>query len=61
MPDPTPGAVAYAAYVAALRPSVVRYLTALYANLGPDEHAAWEAAAQAVLALNKETRRPCVC
>jgi predicted RNA-binding Zn-ribbon protein involved in translation (DUF1610 family) len=51
---PTPGQIAYAAYVAALRPSVVRYLEGLYAHLRPEEHRAWEAAAQAVLTMRRE-------
>jgi hypothetical protein len=47
---PTPGQVAYAAYVAAFRPSVLRYVTALFRPpFGVEEQRAWDAAAQAVL------------
>lgn len=55
MPHPTPGQVAYAAYIAELRPSVARYRAALFAHLDQDEHRAWEAAAQAVL--DQDTQR----
>jgi len=47
---PTPGQVAYAAYLTTLRPNAALYAAALYANLRQDEHRAWDAAAQAVLA-----------
>jgi len=46
----TPGQICYEAYLTALRPSVARYAAALYANLREDEHRAWAAASQAVLA-----------
>ena len=52
---PTPGQVTYAAYVTALRPTAVaEHAAQWWTRLRPEEHAAWEAAAQAVLAQQEE-------
>ena len=51
MPDtPTPGQVAYTAYITCLRPDIATWTPPLYAGLDPANQAAWEAVAQAVRA-----------
>lgn len=52
MPEPTPGQVAYAAYCRVVYGVHVRDDD--YAELTWGQHDAWEAAAQAVLALKQE-------
>jgi hypothetical protein len=51
MPNPTPGQIAYAAYVVAVerRPIAAEVTTAMWTRLMPHEQRVWEAAAQAVL------------
>jgi hypothetical protein len=54
MPDPTPGQVAYEALVRAGYPDMAADATDLWHTVTPALKRAWEAAAQAVLALKQE-------
>jgi hypothetical protein len=61
MPDtPTPGAIAYAAYVTAIerRPQPASVLVAMWARLLPAERHIWEAVAQAVRAMPEQEDTP---
>jgi len=55
MPDCTPGQTAYEAYAAARFPDAACPIWAPYAHLSHTAQRAWEAAAQAVLAMQAPT------
>lgn len=59
MPSMAPGELCYAAYRAVVLPSDWRVTLAAWADLPALHQEAWEAAAQAVLALDKERETPC--
>lgn len=58
MSDPTPGERCYAAYVQARYGMPAADAAASYTGSIPQEQAAWEAAAQAVLALKEQEETP---
>jgi hypothetical protein len=67
MPNPTPGQVAFAAYVAKrhdfedLGASYIHHLYMRYQTLLPEEQAAWEAAAQAAITAWWQAHEAIIC